>query len=94
MPVIFFEPHYETEREAIKYKVFVLKITFRRSSDLEKHSTIKNCDKIFLRLKICLKNDVSTLAKRHYIKSNQLQSINTKKNNRGLKKNSRVRLDI
>ena len=60
---------------------------FRRSSELEKHLTIKNCDKIFLkiiaRLKIVLKNDdVSTLAERHYQVKNmfKLQSINTEKN--------------
>ena len=47
------------------------KINIRTRSDFEKHFTIKNCDKTFLkiisRLKKLLKSDdVSTLAERHY----------------------------
>ena len=43
----------------------------RTRSDFEKHLTIKNCDKTFLKIILRLKkllksDDVSTLAERHY----------------------------
>ena len=66
-------------------KVHIYSI-IRTRSDFEKHFTIKNCDKTFLkiisRLKKLLKSDdVSTLAERHYqVKiSSDFWSINTKK---------------
>ena len=46
-------------------------LIIRTRSDFEKHLTIKNCKKIFLKIILRLRNldkndEVSTLAKRHY----------------------------
>ena len=65
---------HKTPAPAVTQPVDALILTLKKirtRSDFEKHFTIKNCDKTFLkiisRLKKLLKSDdVSTLAERHY----------------------------